>query len=132
METNFSRKLLPRVVPAKFSFPVHLHNISYFLYITYITYIMCINFIYITYIIYIVDRIYGQSTSTDLLQNLHDVIYTGVFTQELLVVTREYTGVNLQPTCTSLMIFGYYLAPIWKTSWTFLAPRKSPELLPFN
>ena len=53
---NYARKRLRRVFPktaAKFNFSVHLHNISYILYIVTSPYITYIIFIYITYIIYV-------------------------------------------------------------------------------
>ena len=118
------RRVSSQRTAAKFNFSLHLHNVSYFLYITYIIYI---NFIYITFTIYILNRIYSCSTSTisyktptmsfaqELLhmsfdtvvltqELLHRSSYTGVLTQELLHrrVTQElfhksrYTGVVAQ------------------------------------
>ena len=112
---SFSWQLLRRVffqqTTTKFNFSLHLHSISYFLYITYTiyinfiyiahiiyilyispiscpspTYIIYINFIYVTYINYIIyiNFIYRCSTFTCPLQNLLRFIYTEVLTQSLL------------------------------------------------
>ena len=100
------RRVSSQRTAAKFNFSLHLHNVSYFLYITYIIYI---NFIYITFTIYILNRIYSCSTSTISYKTptmsfaqavvtheyWHRSSYTGVVTQELLH-RSSYTGVVAQ------------------------------------
>ena len=95
------RRVSSQRTAANFNFSLHLHNVSYFLYITYIIYI---NFIYITFTIYILNRIYSCSTSTISYKTptmsfaqelLHMSFDTGVLTQELLH-RSSYTGVLTQ------------------------------------
>ena len=93
------RRVSSQRTAAKFNFSLHLHNVSYFLYITYIIYI---NFIYITYIIYMhlhqrhLQVLNVYISPTKLLQcHVQRCSYTGVLAQEL-PHRRSYTGVLAQ------------------------------------